>query len=82
MENNVPGLKAAYARDLARLRKEKPPIEDARCDLAVWSAIYRDRVVDGDPVGSGEGVYGAILEAYAMREALRQYIEEYENGNI
>ena len=82
MENNVPGLKAAYRKNLARLRKEKPPIENARRDLAVWSAIYRDRVVDGDPVGSGEGVYGAILEAYAMREALRKYIEEYENGNI
>ena len=78
MENNIPGLKSAYRKNLARLRKEKPSIETARRDLAVWSAIYRDRVVDGDPVGSSEGVYGAILEAYAMREALRQYIEENE----
>ena len=82
MESNIPGLKAAYRKDLTRLRKEKLPIETARRDLAVWSAIYRDRVVDGDPVGSAEGVYGAILEAYAMREALRQYIKEYENGNL
>ena len=82
MENNVPGLKAAYARDLARLRKEKPPIEDARRDFTVWSAIYLDRVVDGDTMCPGEGTYGAILEAYAMREALRKYIEEYENGNL
>ena len=82
MENNIPGLKAAYRKNLARLRKEKLPIETARRDLTVWSAIYRDRVVDGDPVGSSEGVYGAILEAYAMREALRKYIEENENGDV
>ena len=82
MESNIPGLKAAYRKNLARLRKEKPPIENARRDLAVWSAIYRDRGVDGDTMCPGEGVYGAILEAYAMREALRQYIEEYENGNV
>ena len=80
MENNIPGLKAAYRKDLARLRKEKVSIENARRDFAVWSAIYRDRVVDGDPVGSAEGVYGAILEAYAMREALRQYIEEIDTA--
>ena len=82
MENNIPGLKAAYARDLARLRKEKPAIEDARRDFKVWSAIYLDRVVDGDTMCPGEGVYGAILDAYAMREALRNYIEENENGNL
>ena len=82
MENNIPGLKAAYARNLARLQKEKPPIEDARCDRAVGRARYRDRVVDGDTMCPGEGVYGAILEAYALREALRHYIEETENGDI
>ena len=82
MENNIPGLKSAYRKNLARLRKEKLPIETARRDLAVWSAIYRDRVVDGDTMCPGEGTYGAILEAYAMREALRKYIEEYENGNV
>ena len=82
MENNIPGLKAAYRKNLARLRKEKPPIEDARRDLAVWSAIYRDRVVDSETVWPGEGVDGAILEGYAMREALRKYIEENENGDI
>ena len=82
MENNIPGLKAAFRKDLARLRKEKVSIENARRDLAVWSAIYRDRVVDGDTMCPGEGVYGAILEAYAMREALRKYIEENENGNV
>ena len=78
MESNIPGLKAAYRKNLARLRKEKLSIETARRDLAVWSAIYRDRVVDGDTMCPGEGVYGAILEAYAMREALRKYIEENE----
>lgn len=82
MENNIPGLKAAFRKNLARLRKEKLPIETARRDLAIWSAIYCDRVVDGDTMCPGEGVYGAILEAYAMREALRKYIEEYENGNV
>ena len=82
MENNIPGLKSAYRKNLARLRKEKPSIENARRDFAIWSAIYRDRVVDGNTMCPGEGVYGAILEAYAMREALRKYIEENENGNI
>ena len=82
MESNIPGLKAAYRKNLARLRKEKLPIEIARRDLAVWSAIYRDRVVSGDTMCPGDGTYGAILEASAMREALRQYIEEYENGNV
>ncbi len=82
MENNIPGLKAAFRKNLARLRKEKVSIETARRDLAVWSAIYHDRVVSGDTMCPGEGTYGAILEAYAMREALRQYIEEYENGNV
>ena len=82
MENNIPGLKAAFRKNLARLRKEKLPIEAARRDFAIWSAIYRDRVVDGDTMCPGEGIYGAILEAYAMREALRKYIEENENGNV
>ena len=82
MENNIHGLKAAYRKNLARLRKEKLPIETARRDFAIWSAIYRDRVVDGDTMCPGEGIYGAILEAYAMREALRKYIEENENGNV
>ena len=76
MENNIPGLKSAYRKNLARLRNEKLPIETARRDLAVWSAICRDRVGDGKTMCPGEGVYGAILEAYAMREALRKYIEE------
>ena len=82
MENNVSGLKAAYRKNLARLRKEKLSIENVRRDLVIWSARYRDRVVDGDTMCPGEGVYGAILEAYAMREALRKYIEENENGDI
>ena len=77
MENNVPGLKAAYRKNLARLRKEKLSIENVRRDLVIWSARYRERVVDGDTMYPGEGTYGAILEAYAMREALRKYIEEY-----
>ena len=78
MENNIPGLNAAYRKNLVRLRKEKLSIENVRRDLVIWSARYRERVVDGDTMYPGEGTYGAILEAYAMREALRKYIEENE----
>lgn len=76
MENNIPGLKSAYRKNLARLRKEKPPIETARRDLAFWSVRYRELVTEGDTMNPGEGVYGNILDAYARREALKQYIKE------
>ena len=76
MESNIPFLKATVRREFARLRTEKPSAENAERDLVIWSARYRERVVDGASMFPGEGTYGAILEAYAMREALRKYIEE------
>ena len=75
MESNIPFLKATVRRELARLRAEKPSVENAERDLAIWSARYRERVVDGDSMFPGEGTYGSILEAYARREALKQYLE-------
>lgn len=76
MESNIPFLKATVRRELARLRAEKPSVENAKRDLVIWSARYRERVVDGDSMFPGEGTYGSILEAYARREALKQYLEE------
>jgi len=76
MESNVPFLKATARRELARIRAEKPSVENAERDLVIWSARYRERVVDGDSMFPGEGTYRSILEAYARREALKQYLEE------
>lgn len=76
MESNIPFLKETVRRELARLRAEKPSVENAERDLVIWSARYRERVVDGDSMFPGEGTYGSILEAYARREALKQYLEE------
>lgn len=76
MESNIPFLKATVRRELARLRAEKPSAENAERDLVIWSARYRECVVDGDSMFPGEGTYGSILEAYARREALKQYLEE------
>lgn len=76
MESNIPFLKATVRRELARLRAEKTSVENAERDLVIWSARYRERVVDGDSMFPGEGTYGSILEAYARREALKQYLEE------
>ena len=76
MESNIPFLKATVRRELARLGAEKPSVENAERDLVIWSARYRERVVDGDSMFPGEGTYGSILEAYARREALKQYLEE------
>lgn len=76
MESNIPFLKATVRRELARLRAEKPSVENAERDLVIWSARYRERVVDGDSMFPGEGTYGSILEAYARREALKQYLKE------
>lgn len=76
MESNIPFLKATVRREFARLRAEKPSVENAERDLVIWSARYRERVVDGDSMFPGEGTYGSILEAYARREALKQYLEE------
>lgn len=76
MESNIPFLKTTVRREFARLRAEKPSVENAERDLAIWSARYRDRVIEGDAMFPGEGTYGSILEAYARREALKQYLEE------
>lgn len=76
MESNIPFLKATARRELARIRAEKPSRENAERDLVIWSARYRDRVIEGDSMFPGEGTYGSILEAYARREALKQYLEE------
>lgn len=76
MESNIPFLKATVRREFARLRAEKPSVENAERDLVIWSARYRERVVDGDSMFPGEGTYGSILEAYARREALKKYLEE------
>ena len=53
-------------------------MDKAISDLAFWSVRYRELVIGGDTMNPGEGVYGNILEAYARREALKQYIEENE----
>ena len=82
MEKNIPGLDREFKLQLAKIRADKPSLEAAKCELAVWSAKYAERVVEGDSMFPGEGTYGSILEAYARREALKQYIEEVTaNGN-
>ena len=79
MEKNIPGLKKMYGLHLAKLRKDKPSMDKAISDLAFWSVRYRELVTEGDTMNPGEGVYGNILEAYARREALKQYIKELQN---
>ena len=48
-------------------------------DLAFWSVRYRELVIGGYTMNPGEGVYGNILEAYARREALKQYTKELQD---
>lgn len=79
MEKNIPGLKKAYNFHLAKLRKDKPSMDKAISDLAFWSVRYRELVTEGDTMNPGDGVYGNILDAYARREALKQYIKELQN---
>ena len=79
MEKNIPGLKKAYRFYFAKLHKDKPSMDKAISDLAFWSVRYRELVIGGDTMNLGEGVYGNILEAYARREALKQYIEELQD---
>lgn len=76
MEKNIPGLKRLYTYHLARIRANAPSIDEATRDLNFWSAKYHEYVVDHDSMDTDTGVYGCILEAYARREALKQYIEE------
>ena len=76
MEKNIPGLDKVYDVYLACLRARKLTRPEAERALAVWSAKYDRRVARGDLMHPGKGTYGGILEAYAKREALKQYIEE------
>ena len=75
MEKNIPGLKKLYNSHLARLRASNLTAETAKNELAIWSARYHEYVTDSE-----DGIYGSILDAYARREALKQYIEELKGG--
>ena len=76
MEKNIPGLDRLYYIHLSRLRVSRMSVDEAKQRLAYWSSKYFESVLDGDNLEFGVGVYGGILEAYARREALKQYIEE------
>lgn len=73
-----PGLKKMYRRCLAKIRKDEPTKAKADELCKFWSARYVQLVTSGDNFAPGEGVYTNILTAYAMREALKQYIEELD----
>lgn len=70
MEKNIPELSSIYCRCLAKLRVDRPDPEKARDRLAYWSERY-NRLV-----GSVGNTYSCILDAYAWREAYKQYLEE------
>ena len=76
MEKNIPGLDKVYDVYLTCLRARKLTKPEAERSLMIWSALYNSRVARGDSMHPGRGTYGGILEAYAKREALKQYIEE------
>lgn len=76
MEKNIPGLDKVYDVYLTCLRARKLTKPEAERSLMIWSALYNSRVARGDSMHPGNGTYGGILEAYAKREALKQYIEE------
>lgn len=76
MEKNIPGLRKKYHLHLARLRADKLSLSEATRLLAIWSARYCENVSDGD----AEHGDGCILDAYAHREALKQYIEELKGS--
>ena len=80
MEKNVPGLKKLYHIHLSRLRISEISADEANRRLAYWSAKYIESVLEGDNLEFGVGVYGSILDAYARREALKQYIEELKGS--
>lgn len=77
MEKNVPGLKKMYRHCLAKIRKDKPTKAKADELCKFWSTRYVHLVTSGSNFEPG-GVYTNILSAYAMREALKQYIEELD----
>lgn len=81
MEKNIPGLKKAYRKHLAKLRTDQLTIGEANRLVRYWDSKYRQLVTSGDSFDAGDGVYGAILDAYAKREALKQYIEEVEEND-
>ena len=54
--------------------------DEANRRLAYWSTKYLESVLEGDNLEFGVGVYGSILDAYARREALKQYIEELKGS--
>ncbi len=82
MEKNIPGLDKVYDVYLTCLRARKLTRPEAERSLMIWSALYNSRVARGDTMHPGKGTYGGILEAYAKREALKQYIEEAKaDGN-
>nr|DAU98661.1 MAG TPA: hypothetical protein [Caudoviricetes sp.] len=76
MEKNIPGLDKVYDVYLTCLRARKLTRPEAERSLMIWSALYNSRVARGDTMHPGKGTYGGILEAYAKREALKQYLEE------
>lgn len=80
MEKNIPGLKKQYNIHLSKLRADKPSLDAATGQLTYWSAKYRGLVTESDNLDPGTGIYGTILDAYARREALKQYIEEIKGG--
>lgn len=75
MEKHIPGLKRLYNRHLHRLRLSGADMDKATKELAIWSERYREAVTDEESYP-----YGGILNAYAMREALKQYIEELKGS--
>ena len=79
MEKNIPGLKKMYGLHLAKLRADKPLMDKAISDLAFWSVRYRELVTEGDTMDPTKGIYSNILDAYARREALKQYLKELQN---
>ena len=70
MEKHIPGLKRLYNRHLRRLRLSGADMDKATKELAIWAERYHEESYP----------YGGILNAYAMREALKQYIEELKGA--
>ena len=75
MEKHIPGLKRLYNRHLRRLRLSGADMDKATKELTIWSERYREAVTDEDSYPCG-----GILNAYAMREAIKQYIEELKGA--
>lgn len=63
--------------NLTRIRIAAPNKEKSEMLLKVWQQKYIETVTDGEEVHG----CGSIMNAYIMREALKQYIEELEKDN-